>query len=417
MRRKTLVQEKSQKLVIFFGIALACAVAAALIFARKKVEATSSPDAPHAAFAVVERANVSNTILIAGEFLPYQEIEVHARVTGYVRNIGVDIGDHVHAGQVLATLEVPELTAQVEGADALIRHSQEEILRAQNEVSRAEANHAALHAASLRLRQAAAARPGLIAQQELDDSEAKDRESEAQVEVAKSAVSAAQQQLEISRASHRQFSSLSEYSRIVAPFDGVVTWRYADRGALVQAGTSNSNSQPVVKLAQVNVLRLRVPVPESIAASIQIGSPAKVTVEATGEQFAGRVARRTDALDRSTRTMQVEIDVPNQTYKLSPGMYANVALQVESHSNALVVPVQAVNRQDTKARVLVVDPDDSIVVRDIRTGLEDPNRVEVLSGLKEGERVVIGNQNAYRSGEKVTPKARALRDSNPGGVE
>ena len=174
---------------------------------------------------------------------------------------------------------------------------------------------------------ASAARPGLVAQQELDDAEAKDRAAQAQVESAKSALSAARQQLEMSQATNSQVSAMSDYTRITAPFDGVVTWRYADTGALVQAGTSNNNSAPVVKLAQVNILRLRIPVPESLAAAVRIGEPADVTVTSSGEHFTGHVTRFTDALDRTTRTMQVEIDVPNETYKLQPGMYANVALR------------------------------------------------------------------------------------------
>ena len=127
--------------------------------------------------------------------------------------------------------------------------------------------------------------PGLVAQQELDDAEAKDRAAEAQVESAKSALSAARQQLEMSQATNSQVSAMSDYTRITAPFDGVVTWRYADTGALVQAGTSNNNSAPVVKLAQVNILRLRIPVPESLAASVRIGQPAEVTVSGHGRAF------------------------------------------------------------------------------------------------------------------------------------
>jgi RND family efflux transporter MFP subunit len=372
------MQGKARILTIILAV-VACTSIAFFLFSRKNVEATSADTSavPHAAVAVVKRAALSNKISIAGEFLPYQEVEVHAKVAGYLRRIGVDIGDRVRAGQVLATLEVPELNAQVQGADAGIRHSQEEIVRAKNEVSRAEANHAALHAAAMRLKQASAAKPGLIAEQELDDAEAKDRESEAQVDAAKSAVSASQQQLEISRAGHLQLTSMSDYTRIVAPFDGVVTWRYADTGALVQAGTFGNNSEPVVKLAQVNVLRLRIPVPESIAPSIRIGSNAEIDVQATGERFAGKVSRMTDALDRSTRTMQVEIDVPNQKYKLSPGMYANVLLDVQDRPDALTVPTQAVSRQNNKTTVLVVDPENRIAERDIQIGLEDANRVEV----------------------------------------
>jgi RND family efflux transporter MFP subunit len=357
-----------------------------------------------AAVVVVKRMPIGNILAVAGEFVPYQEIEVHAKVAGYIRKINVDIGDRVKTGQVLAVLEVPELMAQLQGAGAGVRHSQQEVVRAQNEVARDEAQHGALHANYLRLKQAAEARAGLIAQQELDDAQSKDQASEAQVDSAKSALAAAKQQLEVSQANNSQVSAMSDYTRISAPFDGVVTWRYADTGALVQAGTSANNAQPVVKLAEVNVLRLRIPVPESLAASVMVGQPANVTVHATREHFTGKVTRFTDALDRSTRTMQVEIDVPNEKYKLQPGMYADVALQVQNHPDALTVPIQAVQHENGKAVVLALDRENRVNPVQIQTGLEDPDLVEVVAGLNEGDRVIVGNFGSYQKGQVVEPK-------------
>ena len=371
-----------------------------------------------AAFVVARRAPIQNTYTIAGEFDPYQEIEVHAKVAGYIRKNKVDIGDRVKTGEVLAVLEVPELMAQLQGAGAAVRHSQQEVMRAKNEVARDEAQHAALHANYLRLKQASAARPGLIAQQELDDAQSKDQASEAQIDSGKSALAAAQQQLEMSQANNSQVSAMSDYTRIIAPFDGVVTWRYADTGALVQAGTSASNSQPVVKLAEVDILRLRIPVPESLVPSVHIGQQADVAVHATGEHFSGKVTRFTDALDRTTRTMQVEIDVPNDKYKLQPGMYADVTLQVQSHPDALTVPVQAVQQANGQASVLVLDQHNRVQPRQIKIGLQDPQRVEVLAGLQEGDRVIVGNFGSYQAGQVVEPKlARLTLSSEAGGSE
>jgi RND family efflux transporter MFP subunit len=366
---------------------------------------------PRAVIALVKRQTVANTLSVAGEFFPYQEVEIHAKVAGYIKEIPVDIGDRVHAGQTLAKLEIPELNAQVQGADASVRHSQEEITRSRNEVTRAEANHAALHAASDRLQKAAAARPGLVAQQEIDDAIAKDRASEAQVDAAKSALAAAQQQLDVSKASRSQVSAMWDYSHITAPFDGVVTWRYADTGALVQAGTSSASAQPVVKLAQVNVLRLRVPVPESLAAQIHQGSIANVTVQATKEQFQAKVTRFTDSLDRTTRTMQVEFDIPNKDSHLAPGMYADVVLQVESKSNALTVPVEALLHGKASSSVLVLDSENRVGTRPVNTGIQEPSRVEIVSGLKEGDRVIVGNLTAFHDGEIVDPKLSTIADA------
>jgi RND family efflux transporter MFP subunit len=409
--RGNIVQVRRKHVLPIAGIGLACLIVAFVISARVRASVPSGGKGrvvPRAAIALVRRGDISNTLSIAGEFLPYQEVELHAKVAGYVKKINVDIGDHAHTGEVLAVLEVPELTAQVEGADAAIRHSQDEIVRAKNEVARDEADHAALHAAALRLKQAGQARPGLIAEQELDDAQAKDRAAEAQVEAAKSALSAARQQLDVSKASHSQVLAMSDYSRITAPFDGVVTWRYADIGALVQAGTSSSSAQPVVKLAQVNILRLRIPVPESLAAVVREGQPAEISVQATGQHFTGKVTRFTKALDIATRTEQVEIDVPNSKLNLSPGMFADVVLEVQKHSGTLMVPIQAVNRSSSGGSVLAVGNDNRVEARDIRTGLEDANSIEVLSGLTAGDRVIVANLGSYRTGELVDPRLSAF---------
>jgi len=396
--------------------AIAVCVAAAVGCGRSGDSSQSvSADAPATAAVVkVKRTPLSNTLSIAGEFLPYQEVELHAKVTGYIRNISVDIGDRVHKGQVLANLEVPELVAQEQAASAGVRHSQEEIFRAENDVVRAESDHAALHAAATRLKQASEARPGLIAEQELDDATAKDRSSQAQVDAAKSALSASRQQLQVSQADQQHYAAMSDYSRITAPFDGVVTWRYADTGSLIQAGTSNSNSMPVVKLSQVDVLRLRLPVPESLAASVHDGEPTDIRVKATNSRFSGKIMRCTDSLDRSTRTMQVEVDVPNKDYKLTPGMYAEVSLRVQNDPNALTLPLQAINRDENKTTVLLVNVHNHVEQREIQTGIEGPDRIQIVSGLNEGDQVIVGNLAKYRQGQLVDPKTSSMADEKYG---
>ena len=374
----------------------------------------ASQAAVYAAVAPVKRQTVANSLSIAGQFLPYQNVELHAKVAGYVRNIYVDIGDRVHQGQVLAVLEIPELLAQVNSSKAAVHHAEEEIQRSKSDVARAEADNVALHANAVRLVNADKARPGLIAEQELDDATAKDRASQAQVEAAKSALAAAKQQLAVAEADLQHYTALSDYSKISAPYDGVVTWRFSDTGALVQAGTSNTSGLPVVTVAQVNILRLRVPVPESLAAKVKIGDVADVHVQATGEHFTGKVSRFTDALDPSTRTMQVEIDVPNPNYHLQAGMYADVRLDANSRPDTLTVPVEAIQRNDNKTTVLVVDPQNQVQVRDVQLGVQSSNHVEILAGLSEGEKVIVGNLGAYQPGEVVTPKPSVVASENPG---
>jgi RND family efflux transporter MFP subunit len=408
MRKKSLLRIAEMATAILL---IAVYLSAAAGCARSTDSPSVSADTPQSAAVVqVRRTPLSNTLSIAGEFLPYQEVELHAKVTGYIRHISVDIGDHVRKGQVLAVLEVPELVAQEQAASAGVRHSEEMVSRAKSDISRAEADHEALHAAATRLKQASAARPGLIAEQELDDATAKDRSTEAQLAAAKSALSAAHQQLQISQADQQRYAAMSDYSRITAPFDGVITWRYADTGSLIQAGTSNTNSMPVVKLSQVNVLRLRIPVPESLSATIHDGETADIHVKATDQYLTGKVIRTTDSLDRSTRTMQVEVDVPNPKYKLTAGMYAEVSLRVQNDPNALTLPVQAIDRGDNKTTVLLVNSQNHVEPREIQTGIEGPDRIQVVSGLNEGDRVIVGNLSKYRPGQAVDPKLSATAD-------
>jgi RND family efflux transporter MFP subunit len=161
---------------------------------------------------------------------------------------------------------------------------------------------------------------------------------------------------------------------------------------------------PVVTIAQINLLRLRIPVPESLASKVRIGDPADVHVQATGEHFTGKVARFTDSLDTSTRTMQVEIDVPNPTYHLQPGMYADVVLAAGRQPNVLTVPINAIQHGQNTTTVLAVDAQNRVRQRQVNTGVEDSNKVEIVSGLSEGDRVIIGNLGSHRDGQLVQPK-------------
>jgi len=349
----------------------------------------------------VGRVPLSNRLEVAGEFSPFQEVEIHAKVAGYIRKIYVDIGDRVHAGQLLAELEVPEMTAQVEGAQAVVQRSQEDILSAKSTVARAEADYAALHAEYDRLKQASDARPGLIAQQELDNAEAKDLSAKAQLDAARSELASKGHVLGAAQADHRHFALLADYSNITAPFAGIVTWRYADTGTLLQAGTSNSGSMPVIKVAQVSILRLRLPVPESLAGFVHIGDTAKIHVQATGEQLTGKVVRTTGELDLSTRSLQVEIDMDNRDGKLTPGMYADVTLDIQRSGNGLTIPVEAVDRSQSAPFAFVVNQQGHIEKRTLHLGMETPRFIEVINGLLEGEQVVVANLSSFQPGEAV----------------
>ena len=367
--------------------------------------AESGANIAEAAVVRVERRPLGNTLTIAGEFKPFQDVEVHAKVAGYIRNINVDVGDHVKEGQVLAVLEVPELAAELSGADAAVRRSEEEIRRAQSDVIRAQSAHAAAHSGYARLKQASDARTGLVAQQEIDDSQAKDLEAEAQVASAEAQLSAARQQLEVTQANQKQYNALANYSRITAPFAGVITARLADTGALIQGGTSaSSGAGPVLRLAEVSKLRLVLPVPESAASQIHLGDPVKAHIQALNQDFAGKVSRFSDSLDRQTRTMETEIDFANKDGRLIPGMYAEATLSLAKNANELCVPLEAAARDNNEATVLLVNKNNEIEERKIKLGFEGEAYVQVLSGVSEGDRVVIGSRSQFHPGQKVQPK-------------
>jgi RND family efflux transporter MFP subunit len=360
------------------------------------------------AIALAEFTPISNTVTLSGEFRPFQEVDVHAKVAGYIRKIYVDVGDHVKTGQTLAILEVPELDAQLQGADAAIRRSKDAVRRVKGDLDRAESMHHATHLDYARLKQASEARPGLIAEQELDNAMARDKEGEGQISADEAALSEAQNQLDVSFAEQKQLSAMSDYARIVAPFNGVITKRGADTGALVQAGTSsNAQAQPVVSVAQTDLFRLTLPVPESAVPMIRLGTTVTVHVQALSRDFEGKVARFADAVNQETRTMHTEVDVHNADGTIVGGMYAEVALTLAKKVSVLAVPIQAVNRNGSETTVLLVNSQDRLEERAVRLGMEGVNQVEIVSGLDPKDRVVIGSRGDFRPGDQVAPKAIA----------
>jgi RND family efflux transporter MFP subunit len=398
--------------IVILVATLAVCVAALLSLIGRRAKADQASDAALRPVAVIlaERQPISNSLTLSGEFRPFQEVDVHAKIAGYIRKISVDVGDHIEAGQTLAILEVPELNAQLLGAEASVRRAQDAIRRAHGDLDRAKSLHAATQLDYQRLKEASTARPGLIAEQELDDLQAKDKEGEAQVAADEAALSEARNQLDEALAQQKQVRAMSDYTRIVAPFKGVVTRRYVDTGALVQAGTnSNTQALPVVSVAETDLFRLTLPVPESAVPLIRLGNTVTVQVPSLKRNFEGKVSRYADAVNQETRTMHTEVDVPNvdlpnKDGSIVAGMYAEVNLALAKKDAALVVPIQAVARNGEHASVLVVNSQDRIEERNVQLGLEGSNEVEVVSGLSSSERVVVGSRSQFRVGDRVAPK-------------
>jgi RND family efflux transporter MFP subunit len=354
----------------------------------------AKPEEPRLPVAVVpvKRGNLDETLTLAAEFRPFQEVNVYARVAGYVRQMRVDVGDRVKAGDVLAVLEIPELQDDLRRADAAVE-------RATQEVARAKAAYDDAHLTYQRLAEVVKQQPTLIAQQEIDQARAKD-------EAGKAAWDAAQSAVREAVANRAKYTTLLGYSKITAPFTGVITKRFADTGSLVGAGTS-SNGQALVRLSQLDPLRLVLPVPESAVPKIREGAAVQVLAQATQERIAGQVARVSGEVALVTRTMHVEVDVPNKQLTLAPGMYASATLVQDSRKAVLSIPVEAVpNRKGDAALVYVLSKDNRLEERSITLGLETPNEVEVRSGAAENELVVIGGRG-YQPGQLVEPRTLA----------
>lgn len=367
---------------------------------------------PSARVAVAQRGDISHVLTLAGQFQPYQVVDVHPKVSGYMRKINVDIGDIVQKGQTLAVLEVPELKAQLQQTVFEVEQSKEEITRAQHDINRAVATHTALHSAYQRLEEAGKGHPGLIAQQELDDAQAKDLSSEAQVDAAKSAMEAAKQRAGGAEADNQRVQALHDYTTVQAPIAGVVVWRYADTGALIQGGT-NSNSQdlPIVRLSQSALLRLRIPVPENEVRYVHDGDELEVRVDAVGRSFTGKIVRFTRDVNFETRTMETEVDVENRDLAISPGMYANTMLRLGHVENVITIPVEALVLNGRQHVVYVLDEGNHVHIRPVQVGIQGSKLAEIISGLKSGDRVIVGGQDKYQENQEVSPEVESTQAS------
>ena len=341
-----------------------------------KAGATSAT-VPTVAVALVDREDLYNVVTIPAEFRPYVEAELNAKVSGYLEKIDVDFGDKVKAGQLLAVLEIPELKDEL---DASIAAEQ-----------RTEADYTNAHLIYARLADVNRDHPNLVAQQDIDTAQAKDS-------VALAAVASAKADVE-------KYQTLFGYTQITAPFDGVITRRYADPGALIQAGTSSDvQARPLVRLSDNYLLRLDFPVSVEYVKDILLDDRVSVRVDSLGgESFTGRITRFTDKVSDDTRTMITEIEVPNPKLEIIPGMYAAVMLKVQRRSQVLAIPTEAVESEE-KSTVYVVNQDNKIEERAVALGLEMPTRYEVTAGLKEGERVMIGSRSEVSVGQTVEPK-------------
>ncbi len=366
----------------------------------------------------VVKKSLGRQITLSSELVPFQEIDVYAKESGYVKKLDVDYGTHVKAGQVIAVLEIPELEAQLQEDEADIKNAMNQVIRAQHELARYQAQYQALHLEYTRLNGVFQSQPGIVAQQEVDDAQGKDLAASSQVDAGQAALDAVQSQLSAAKAKLAHDQSLFDYSKITAPFPGVITDRYANLGTLVQAGTSSSTqAMPIVRLSEDDLFRLVIPVPESYVRYIHIGDHVDVRVPSLNHTFPGKVARFSVDVREDTRTMHTEVDVSNPQRTLLPGLYAEAELNLEQEQNVPTVPLQALNRAGEKVTVFVVDGNGRLEERSVKLGLQTANDAEVLSGLNEGEQVVVSDRSGLKAGEKVHPQAVAMMHYHEEGTQ
>jgi RND family efflux transporter MFP subunit len=365
----------------------------------------AAAEAPTVAVVKVTRQNLGSQLEIASELEPFQEINVYAKVSGYIQKLYVDWGTHVRQGQLLAVLEIPELQQQLQQDEAAVHKGESDVQRAQEEINRSEAEYNVAHLSSTRLADVQKSQPGLVAQQDLDTIQGKDLQASAGMSAAKDSLASAQQALLGAKAALEKDRALFDYARITAPFDGVVTEIDAYTGALLPAGTSSNKDQALCKLSQNDLLRLVIPVPERAVPDIHIGESISVQVSTLNRTSGGKIVRVSGQIDPQTRTMHTEVQVPNPKYELVPGMYASVRIPLHTAQNVLAVPVQAVQSSgEGTGSVLVVDNNHKIDKQSVTLGAQTATRVEIVSGLKENDLVVFGEQGQYQAGQVVAPK-------------
>lgn len=393
----------------WLGVAVA-ALLAGLLASCDRTDAAGTPNTasarvPETGMVKVIRKNLQRKLVVSSELVPFQQIDVYAKEAGFVQKLSVDYGVHVKTGDVMAVLEIPELQEQLQEDDAAIKNAVGQVGRARQDRDRVQAQETATHLQYMRLEQVAKSRPGLVAQQEVDDWQAKDSAAAAQVSAATSALQSAESELTRVQAALRRDQVMYNYSKITAPFSGVVTKRYANFGTLMQAATqSSAQALPLVQLSEDDKFRLVIPVPEEYVPYIRTGDSVAVRVGALNRNFPGRVARTSVDVEADTRTMHTEVDVPNPNRLLMPGMYAEATLTIEQRKQALAVPPEAISTEGDKNTAWVVDPAGQLHERDLTLGIETPTEVEVVSGLNDGEQVVVGDRSGLKNGQKVRPK-------------
>jgi multidrug efflux pump subunit AcrA (membrane-fusion protein) len=362
--------------------------------------ATQSDGRPRVEIVHPRRLTVAQHLQTNATLEAFEETDLFAKVSGYLADVRVDIGDHVKAGQVLSMIEVPELEAELAEAQAQLDSKQKSLETALREVDH--------HKADLSLQDATLKRQEVlfggraITDQALDEVRAKAQIAKADLGVAEANRAFAAAQIALGTATVEKFKTLLAYSQIVAPFDGVVARRLANRGDLVQAATS-TRTTPLFTVQRIDTIRVFCDVPESDVPHLHVGDAAIVKPSGfNGQPYPGKVTRFSLRLDPETRNMRTEIDLSNPDERLYPGMYAEVTLEMNRRPDALTVPAAAVGSDGDGSFVYTVN-DNRITRVAIKTGVVDNGTVEVTAGLSDMTPIVATIKSAPPPGTAVQP--------------
>jgi RND family efflux transporter MFP subunit len=344
------------------------------------------------------RVTVAQQLQTNATLAAFEKADLFAKVTGYLSDVRVDIGDHVKAGQVLAVIDIPELEQQLAEDEAQLASKQSALETARRQVDHDRANRT-LQDITLK-RQEALFKDQWVPAQMVDQTRADAAVAKANLRIAKANRALAGHQIDLAAATVGKTKALLAYSQIVAPFDGVVARRLVNRGDLVQAPTGTLMT-PLFTVQRIDTIRVFCDVPENDVPLVHIGDPAIVKPSGfDGKPFIGKVTRFSLRLDPETRNMRTEIDLPNPEERLYPGMYAEVSLEMNRRPDALTVPAPAVG-SDSNGSFVYTITDDRITRLAIKSGLTDKGRIEVTAGLSEETPVVTAIKSAPPLGTAV----------------
>jgi RND family efflux transporter MFP subunit len=345
----------------------------------------------------VKRSSRKSQLELPGNIEPIMEAPILARADGYLERRLVDIGDRVRAGQELAEIDTPELEQQVEQAKATIQQVQaaEELAQANLQQGKADTELARVTAQ----RTGNLLTKGAVSRQEDDTNQAQYQSKLANLQALEKAILVQRSNLAAAQANESRLEKMLSYRIVRAPFDGVITLRNVDVGALV-----NTGSTMLYRIAQTATLRTYVNVPQAYADAVRPGQAALLTVaNLPGRQFTGTVARTSNALDPGSRTLLVEVQVPNADNALLPGMYARVDLSSARLDPPLLVPAEALMVRANGAQVAIVRPDHTVHLQKVEVGRDYGDHLEIVSGLKENDTIILNPGDAVQENHKVDP--------------